>query len=462
MVRRTKVRSNGEGSLYRMRRADGREVWRADSTTIRNGKRKVVSGTGSTRQIALERLARNKLKQEVLDGLRPATDLEDRLPVEWRMTVGEWMLEVLDRKVKHKARPLGEATAAGYEAKVRIHVNGKTGIGHIPLRLLTPSQAQAFMDQTLPSKTKSDGSPMLSQGVIRSIYFMLREACDVAVAEERLLSNPFRTVDIPDKHPARVKGVARFKSWVPQHLLQKIEGEPDEARWLLGFMGLRQSEVLGLTDDSVIFGRRPRIVVSQQLARHPTKHGCTWDGSKWTCGTQANRCPKRVGEGGLYLKQKMKTKSSERTLPLVEPFASVLKAHMERQKQLRKTPEFAPLPGEGMDKLIFTNATGKPRRQQDDNKAWRQLLVDNGVPHMRGHLQRHIMVSILDAAGVPHGRIRDITGWSDTSMMKVYSEISPSDLIDPLTQLGAAISERRSDGRGRTRGRSVMLPAPRE
>lgn len=439
----SKARSNGEGSLYKMKRADGREVWRADSTTYRNGQRKVVSGTGPTRQIALERLERNKLKQEVLAGLRPASDLEDRLPIEWRVTVGEWMLEVLDRKVKNKRKPLGEQTAAGYEAKVRLHVNGKNGIGHIPLRLLTPAQAQKFMDETLPAKKKSNGAPLLSQGVIRSIYFMLREACDIAVAEERLLANPFRTVEIPEKHPPRVKGVAKLKSWVPHHLLQKIEGTDDEARWMLGFMGLRQSEVLGLTDDSIILGKNPRIIINQQLARHPTKHGCAWDGSKWECGRQADKCPKRIGDGGLYLKQKTKTVSSERTLPLVEPFASVLKEHMRRQRELRKSPNFAPLPGEGMDKLIFTKATGTPRRQQDDTKAWTQLLADNGVPHMRGHLQRHIMVSILDAMGVPHGRIRDITGWSDTSMMKVYSEIAPSDLVDPLTQFGAAISNRR-------------------
>lgn len=443
MARNVKQRSNGEGSLYKMKRSNGREVWRADKTTIRNGVRKVVSGTGSTRQEALDRLQKNIIKQEVLTGIRPASDLEEQLPLEWRITVNEWMLRVLERKTQSKTKPLGEQTRAGYETKLRLHINGKGGIGSIPLRLLTPTKAKQFIETTLPSKTKPDGAPLLSQGVIRSIYFMLREACDLAVIDGHLLSNPFRQVETPPKHPTKTKNVARFKSWVPQHLLKHIKDTPDEARWLLGFMGMRQSEVLGLTDDSVIFGKNPRIFIQQQLARHPTTHGCNWDGTKWACGRQANHCPEKIGTGGLYIKPTTKTKSSTRTLPLVEPFKSVLEEHMKTQKAFRRTDAFDPLPGEGMDKLIFTNHLGRPRRQQDDNTAWRQLLKDNKVPHMRGHLQRHIMVSILDGMGVPHARIKDITGWSDITMMSVYSDIAPEELVDPLEALGKKIAERR-------------------
>lgn len=446
------MRTNGEGTLYRVTRKDGTQVWRAQRTVYitEDGRQVRVSGEGATRELALERVKAAELRMRVRQGVLGPEALM-RTPSELKVTVEDWMY----RWHGSLGNRVGEQTKANYLSKIRLHICGVDGIGSTPIRLLTADQVNDFIWKTLPNKKNpKTGEQLLGNTTLKQIYTILSQALDAAVKARVINYNPCDAVDAPRRTPPKNEGVAQLKSWLPDHLLGKLEGDPELARWTLAFYGLRQSEVLGLTDDCIVWGtgkgkdkyKNAYIIIQQQLARHPSQHGCgRYDAStkSYPCGKRnSNECPKMLGKTGLYIKNTTKTQSSTREIPLVEPLYSVLQEHMKRQRELRQSPQFQPQKGDKMDKLVFTTVTGKPRRHQDDNEAWRKLLERSNVPHIRGHIARHISVSILASMGYDMDTIMRITGWSSTAMKATYNWQSRNITREPLEKLGMRITSR--------------------
>lgn len=464
---RPRRRGNGEGTVFKTQRhgcgqyhkavgffpcgersaascPEAVVVWRAAETIGKTstGSLVQVKGEGPTRALALERLYNNKVKRAVAAGQLPP----DALPLTREqkiLTVGLWMDEWMQQK-----RRLSEQTLAQYETRTRLYITPY--FGSTPLRLLTADMVRTHFQKTLVTLEKPTGGRVLGDTAVRGVYFILKQALNAALVQGKILVNPCLAMEPPERTPrSREKNreLARLKSWVPMKLIQELDGHPDEARWLLALFAFRQSEALGLCDDQIISLRdasRARIVVDRQLARRVSKHGCPVDAAGlFTCGKQSDDCPERIGVGELYLKEDLKTPESERTIALVDPLLSALRKHMKRQTKLRESPDFAPLPG--MEKLIFTTPTGKPRQGQKDRREWKKILEDARVPELRVHDARHLAASLMMSMGVfTQEQLQRTGGWQDMrTINSVYAHLGAEFARPAILLYGEKLMERR-------------------
>lgn len=452
---RPKTRMNGEGSVFIVRTKHGVR-YRATKTLYRtdSGSYPKVSGQGSTPAQAIERREANLLKWQVKLGVLPVEAL-GRTPSELRITTAQWLWQWwgTDLRAKVANGKMRASTHAQYGSRIRLHLCANDGIGSVPLRLLTSDKVEELFYSTLPGRKKVvDGKltdePALNPTAIRNTYYVLKKALDAAVRKRLITHNPVAAVEVPRRAPRRDEGIDRLK-WVPLHLLKALEGDEDEALWLTAMMlGLRQSERLGLTDDCVSFGRDPSkrigtITIKQQLSRLPTQHGCGshQEGKGYPCGRErADRCPQKEG-GGLYINPTTKS-GNIRVLPLVEPLYSVLRAHLKKVRAARKKPDFAPLPGEKMDKLVFPGVNGRPRRHQADNRAFQELLRKNGIDPLRPHILRHLSITLLIELGASLDVVRQIAGHSKVAMTIYYSHQSKNAAAEPLKEMGRYLIQR--------------------
>lgn len=447
-ARRPKVRTNGEGSVFQVtvtrRNGDRAKVWRATRTAYLtdDGKQVKVSGEGATQQAAIERREANWTKLQVRRGQLPLEAM-NRAPSDLRLTVSDWLWRW---HAQLSPDDVGEQTRAQYASRIRLHLDPH--IGKVPVRLLDEQRVEELIYTTLPNKKKitagrETAEPLLRPTAIRNVFFVLSAALDYAVKKKIVERNVCRSIKTPKRSKRTDEGIHRL-TWAPQHLLSKLEGTEDEARWILAFYGLRQSEALGLTDDCLRLNTKARatLTIKQQLARHKSEHGCGRpEGNAFPCGQRySHNCPKMKGSTGLFIKQDPKTEAGRRVIPVMEPLFSVLTEHMKRQKTLRESPSFAPLAG--METLVFTTPSGKPRKHQVDNRQWRALLEKYEVPHMRGHVARHITVSLLISQGVPADVVKKIVGHSDLTMTEHYTHLGTQEARQPLAGLGQYLGAR--------------------
>lgn len=441
-------RANGEGSVFQVRRGGQVVSWRATLTVgfDKQGNQVRITGEGKTRRAALERREQNLIKHRVKMGEAPLEALKAYRPAREKvLTVSDWFTHWL------ASLELQESTYLMYESRIRLHIN--PALGEIPLRLLEGKHVLDFFQKELPKKTKKNSlTPLLGKTALRSIYFLLFAALEDARKQGKLAVNPCEVMKPPKRNVKTYdqrQEQAQLKSWAPEQLAKHLQGHPDEARWLLGLVyGWRQSEILGLTEDCISWGkskRQAKIYLRQQLARNPDTHDCPVDATtgKWTCGRQANSCPQKIPGIGLYIKKRMKTEAGYRVLPLVEPVYSLLKTHLKRQAKLRKSPDFTPLQSPGMDKLVFTNEKGFPRRHQVDSKEWHALLAQAHIPDTRGHSARAWVASLLVQMGVDEETLKLVGGWTNDSALDFYVHRSNSTTREPLEALGKRVTSRR-------------------
>lgn len=434
-------RTRGEGSVYRTTRADGERIWRASaSVTPPGGKAQKVRGEGATADLAKERLAANVLRFQVRHGLAPAPDApEPSQPTSASpvvvLTVHGWLNQWLDMQSEDEMSP---GTRYGHERSIRNHI--APALGHIALTELTTADVRTFVATTLPAKVhpKDKERRLLGASAIRRIYFVLNSALNDAVKLEYIPSNPANRMDRPprtNRPSENVEGRTNDATVI----LTNLEERDDYVRWLLAFYGVRQSEALGLTDDCLVNledDATAALDIKQQLGRRYKRHGCGQANLQgdYPCGRTVGRdCPKARGKEGLYLKE-TKTEAGVRRIPLSGRLLTALRTHLRKQRRFRATdPKFDPL--EGMHYLLFTSPTGKPRKHQDDGLAWRTLLKELDIPHMRGHLARHMTVSLLAESGAMPSTIALIVGHSDIAAQEVYTHLNQRVMRAPLQQL---------------------------
>ena len=158
---------------------------------------------------------------------------------------------------------------------------------------------------------------------------------------------------------------------------------------LAAFYGLRRAEVMGLRWEAIDFEAKTltirHIVTSTRI-----------DGKKIL--VEADRA---------------KTKSSLRTLPLVDPIAERLKAVKEQQEYNQK------ICGNCYNQkylgYVFVDAMGNLIQPDSVTTGFPQLLKENGLRRIRFHDLRHSCASLLLKEGVPMKQIQEWLGHSDIS-----------------------------------------------
>jgi integrase len=203
-------------------------------------------------------------------------------------------------------------------------------------------------------------------------------------------------------------------------ILEVASKRPDASRWAAALLqGMRPAETLGLTWDMVdLDGEDSTLTLAWQLKPLPYRKARDRDsGFRVPKGFEA-----RQVDGALHL-VRPKTKSGWRRIPLVPWMVS----------SLTDWREIAPKNRAG---LVWPQADGRPRRDDDDRAAWYEITDaaqvavvepsprDDG-PEMIGrrpelYEARHTAATLLKVAAVDDATITAILGHASILSTKAY------------------------------------------
>ncbi len=172
-------------------------------------------------------------------------------------------------------------------------------------------------------------------------------------------------------------------------LLQKCKGTSLELYiYLASGLGLRISEILGLTWDNIDFNEK-NITIEKITVRN---------------------------NGDVILKSP-KTESSERTISAPNEIISMLKEHKKRQLELKLKVII-----KNKTNLLFFDKNEKPIAQDVLSKKFNRFLKENNLEHIRFHDLRHSHVTLLINSKVPIKVISERVGHSNiNTTLNIYA-----------------------------------------
>lgn len=367
----------------------GRVVWRATYSFIDEdtGKRRFISGTGQTKTEAI----RNRAKNQQRAFNRQAQTSHGGPTVETYL--GIWLSDI--------QHTVSRGTLDKYRRDLTLHI--VPYIGSIKLTALDRDRLEQLFSEELNETPPS---------ARRYAYNNLRTMLNHAVKHDYLVKNPLSGVRQPKAYN---QTQANDNQWIDKrinisrYLVKWIQNPEcpdydDHPLVLFMFLGLRRSELLGLTWDCVKQLNKKNhahIIIKQQL-QHITGEG-------WS------------------IKPETKGKKP-RDLPLPE---------MWRQALLYQRAKKLNISGHWYSDLVFTRDNGKPYTYNDFYKIWDRVLYDyynNKGTHpqplhpdseyFRPHASRHIAASVMFDNGVPLEVVQQLLGHSDAAMTSYYTHIT--------------------------------------
>ena len=268
--------ANGNGSIRK-------------KTQIKNGKTytwyeaRITTGYDPNTGKQIQRSVSGKKKEDVAKKIRKlSVEVDEGTYLEPnKMTLAEW----LDIWMSDYMGDKKYLTVKNYKSNIETHIKPK--LGSVKLQKLVPHMIQRFYNElsdhgcSVPVKDKNgnvqkkDGkvvtslNPMAAK-TVRNIHGTLNKALSVAVSIGYLRSNPAECVILPrvekkEIHPLTDEQVKEF-------LKAASSEDYGIALKVILFTGLRESELLGLTWDSVDF-KTGSITISKQLLKRKIEDG---------------------------------------------------------------------------------------------------------------------------------------------------------------------------------------------
>ena len=271
-----------------------------------------------------------------------------------------------------------ETTYSSYCFNVEKHIIPYFEPLGVTLAGLQPRQIQSFY--------LHEAETLKNTSILR-FHANLHKALKYAVRIDLIPSNPVDKVDRPKPQTFMA---SYYSAEEMEKLFEAAQGHKLELIiQLAAFYGLRRAEVMGLRWEAIDFEAKTltirHIVTSTRI-----------DGKKIL--VEADRA---------------KTKSSLRTLPLVDPIAERLKAVKEQQEYNQK------ICGNCYNQeylgYVFVDAMGNLIQPDSVTTGFPQLLKENGLRRIRFHDLRHSCASLLLKEGVPMKQIQEWLGHSDIS-----------------------------------------------
>ena len=225
----------------------------------------------------------------------------------------------------------------------------------------------------------------------------IRNALQYAFKLGLIDSNPADRIERPKKE--KFVGSV-YEEDELNRLFEIVKGDPIELGVILGaFYGLRRSEAVGLKWDAIDFKKKTITI------RHTV--------------TQATI----DGKSKIIQKDRTKTKSSYRSLPLVPLFEELLhrlKAQQELNQKLCGRSYCKKYTG-----YIYVNEIGELVKPGYITQHFPLVLQKNGLRKIRFHDLRHSCASLLYANGVSLKEIQEWLGHSDISTTSnIYTHLN--------------------------------------
>ena len=332
------------------------------SYTDENGKRKTPSkATGlpvkgnKKRAEALLQKARMEMEAELQQKLEEKEQRSEDKPSEMLFTIflSDW-LDMMQSSVE-------EVTHAAYSMTIKRRVIPYFDRMHPGLKLcdVKPKHIQDYYTYEM----KHNG---MSANTVIHRHANIRKALQYAYKTGLINSNPADCVQRPRKEKFQA---SFYNEKELEQLFKVVKGDPVEfAVIVAAFYGLRRSEVIGLKWDAIDFEHKTITI------RHTV--------------TQFTKDGKSV----IVEKDRTKTKSSYRTLPLVPPFEELLLRMKAQQKMNRK------LCGRSYCKkyldYIYVNEIGELVKPGYLTQHFPNLLEKNNMRRIRFHDLRHPYVKL--------------------------------------------------------------------
>lgn len=248
----------------------------------------------------------------------------------------------------------------------------------IMLRKITPKHIQDYYSYEM------NQCGVKANTVIRR-HANIRKALQYAFKTGIIENNPADRVERPKKNPF-VGSTYNEKEM--EALFAVVEGDFIELSVILAaFYGLRRSEIVGLKWDAIDFEQKTISI----------RHTVT-----------------QVYVDGKYetvVKDRTKTKSSYRTLPLVAPFESLLIRLRAEQEENRRL--CGKMYNQDYLEYIYVNEIGERIKPNYITQHFPLVLENNGMRRIRFHDLRHSCASLLYANGVSLKEIQEWLGHSD-------------------------------------------------
>lgn len=236
----------------------------------------------------------------------------------------------------------------------------------------------------------------------------IRKCLQYAFQIGMIQSNPADRVE----RPRKAKYVATiYNQQELETLFKTVKGDPIELGVILAaFYGLRRSEAVGLKWDAIDFEKKTISI----------KHTVT----------QVTVDGKNI----VVQKDRTKTKSSYRTLPLVPPFEALLKRLWLEQQTNRKVCGAAYCT-DYLD-YIYVNAIGELVKPNFLTQHFEIVLKNNGLKKIRYHDLRHSCASLLYANGVSLKEIQEWLGHSDIgTTSNIYTHLDYSSKVSSASAI---------------------------
>lgn len=227
-------------------------------------------------------------------------------------------------------------------------------------------------------------------------HAVVRKALQYAVKNELLSENVADKVDRPKKG----KFLAGFYS--KEELATLFEATKEDSMavivQLAAYYGLRRSEVLGIRWSAVDFDRGTISI------NHKVTEG------------------KVDGKSELFAEDKLKTKSSFRTLPLIPAMRTLLLEQQKKQEEHRAL--FKRSYCRDYADYVCVDEMGKLFRPNYVTDHFKLLLQRHKLRPIRFHDLRHSCASLLLSQGIPMKQIQDWLGHSTfATTADIYSHL---------------------------------------
>lgn len=317
------------------------------------------------------------------------------------------------------------STYSNYEKSIRGKIIPYFNKRHPKLKLrdVTPKHIQDYYTYELEVEK-------VSPNTVIHRHANIHKALKYAFQTSLIDSNPAAKVQRPKKlrfetHPYTADEL--------DTLLRLVKGTNLELGVMLAaFYGLRRGEVCGLKWDAIDFERKTITI------RHTVVQ------------------TKVDGSTMLVKKDRTKTKSSHRTLPLVKPFEDFLLTIRDKQEINRR------LCGSSYNTenlaYIYVNELGELMKPNYLTQAFPVFLEKHGLRKIRFHDLRHSCATLLYANGVALKDIQEWLGHSDiATTSNIYTHLDYSSKVASANAIMGILSQK--DGQ---KEQTQRIPAPPE
>ena len=293
---------------------------------------------------------------------------------------GKYMLDWLERH-KHN---IELSTNDGYERNVKKTAEYFNNL-EITLQELKTKHIQTYYELLQAYKT-------LKWNTIKRYHANLHKALEDAIRLELIDNNPADHI----KHGKCEQYIAEYYNAEELNtLFEKAKNELIEPIILVtAYYGLRKEETLGLKWNAIDFENKTITI------KHTVTNG-TLNG-------------KRV----VVKKDRTKSKSSYRTLPLMTDIEKLLLQEKDKQEKNKKI--FGNT-YKNKDNYIFTDEEGNLIKPDRVNRRFKKLLEDNGLKIIRFHDLRHSCATLLLALGHTLEEIQIWLGHSTIKTTEIYA-----------------------------------------